>query len=215
MQNTVIINLSPRQKGTSDIIANLCKDYLVSKNHKVDYFHLYTNLNKLERIYNSINQADTIIMSGPSYINCFPADTTALLQGILSEQRILHGQKLYGIIQGGMPYAHTHCQGLKTLELFSKEASIQYKGGFVLGFGAILNGRPLDKHPFAKKVVKQFNLFLNHVEKGETSPNSVYEKIEPKIPVILARIMVKGMNKKIEKEANSKGIYDKKYSPYL
>lgn len=215
MHNITIINLSPRQKGTSDVIANLCREFLIGKNHKAEYFNLYSCLNKLDQIYESIGRADTIILSGPSYINCYPADTIALLQGILSQKHLLHEQKLYGIIQGGMPYAHTHYPGIKTLELFCKEAGIQFGGGFVLGLGAYLNGRPLDKHPFAKRIREQFNLFLNHIERGEVSPKEVFEKAEPKIPVFLAAILVKGMNRKIEREAVSKGIRDKQYSPYL
>lgn len=215
MKKTVIINLSPRQKGTSYVLADLCQQYLLEHGHQVNYLNLYTNSDKMENIFHSIDQADTIIMSGPSYINCYPADTIALLQGILEHKNILHGQNLYGIIQGGMPYAHTHVSGIRTLELFCVDAGIHFKGGYVLGMGAMLNGQSLDNLLNAKSAKRQFNIFMEHIEKGEVSPNSVYEKAIMKPPAIVSKIMASRMNKKIDKDLLKRGIDINQGSPYL
>jgi hypothetical protein len=215
MNKAVIINLSPRQKGTSYVLLDTCREYLIRFNHSVDYFNLYTNLDTMERIYSSIGLADTIIVSGPSYINCYPADTIALLTGILAHKEILHGQNLYGMIQGGMPYEHTHKSALRTLELFCEEAGLQYKGGFIMGMGAVLNGQTLDKLPNSKSVKKQLELFFNHIEKGEVSPDSVYQKVMIKMPGIMCSMMAGYMNSSINKRLKKKGFNPKQESPYL
>ncbi|MEL7609720.1 MAG: hypothetical protein AAGU74_09460 [Bacillota bacterium] len=46
-------------------------------------------------------------------------------------------------IQGGMPYVHTHESGLLMLKAFANKCDVRYKGGFVMGDGAMLNGQPI------------------------------------------------------------------------
>jgi hypothetical protein len=215
MKNALIINLSPRQKGTSNVLANMCKEYLSALNHNVNSLNLYENLKDMANIYLCLEKADTVVMSGPSYINTYPADTIALLEGIIEQKHILHGQNLYGIIQGGMPYGHTHESGIRTLELFCKECDMQFKGGFVMGLGPLVNGQSLDKLPNAKSIKRQFHIFLTHIEKGEVSPKTVYQKAQLKIPGFVYKIMANGMNKSIDKDLREHGIDSNQISPYL
>jgi len=215
MKRTVIINLSPRKKGTSVMLSNLCRDFLYERGHQSEIIDLYQNLKNMMVILDGIEESDTIIMVGPSYIDSFPADTVYLLDQMTENQEILHGQKLYGIIQGGMPYVHTHESGLKMLEIFSTESNIIYKGGFVIGLGPVINGTSLNKLPNAKKIKKNFNLFLNHIENGEISPAQLYYDSQLKMPGIVYCYLAKVMNKRIKKELVQKGIDYSQRSPYL
>lgn len=215
MKNAIIINLSPRKNGTSVMLANLCREFLNSRELQAEIINLYPHLKELSPILNRINESDTIIMVGPCYIDCFPADTIYLLEQIIKNKKILHGQNLYGIIQGGMPYVHTHESGLKMLELFSRECNIVYKGGFVIGMGAMLNGQSLDKLPNGKKVKRLFDAFLKNIADGENSPEQLYHDAQLKMPGIIYRYMAKGMNKRIDKQAREKGIDSEQQSPYL
>jgi hypothetical protein len=114
-----------------------------------------------------------------------------------------------------MPYPHTHENGLKALELFAKKAGLRYMGGFVLGLGAMLNGQPLEKLLNAKKVIPQFNLFFDHMEKGEESPRQVYLAAQMRLPGVGWRLMAHMANKMIDKDLKKHGIDQKKPSPYL
>jgi len=215
MKKAVVINLSPKKNGTSMMLGNLCLSFLSEREYQGELIHLYPHLKDLSQILNAIDGADTVIMVGPCYINTYPADTVYLLEEIIKHKTILHGQSLYGIIQGGMPYVHTHESGVKMLELFSKECNITYKGGFVIGLGAMLNGQSLDKLLNGKKANRFFNEFLNHVAKGENSPSELYGKAQLKLPGIVYRVMANQMNKMIDTGLREKGIDVTQPSPYL
>lgn len=214
MKTVLIINLSPRKKGTSVMLAHRCQEFLEKGHSQVTLMHLYAHLNDLAPVLAGINGAKTIIMIGPCYIDTYPADTIYLLEAMEKNQEILHGQNLYGIIQGGMPYVHTHESGLRTLACFASENNLNYQGGFVMGLGAMLNGETLEKLPNGKKVARQFELFLNHVSKDEASPKSVYDEAQLKMPGWVYGMMAKAMNRKIDHERREMGIRDNEKSPY-
>lgn len=206
---TAIINLSPRTSGTSAMLANLCAASLAA-----GVIDLYPNLKRPEVILEKIEESDTVILSGPCYVDSYPADTVYLLEQIKEHSDILHGQNLYGIIQGGMPYVHTHESGLKMLQLFCRDCNLNYKGGFVLGMGAMLDGKPLSKLPNAKKAEKAFAEFLHHIKIGEESPAKLYYEAQAKIPVLMCRYLSHRMNKTIDKDLKKRGIDYRQPSPY-
>jgi hypothetical protein len=214
MKKAVILNLSPRKTGTSVMLANRCKEFLSARDYLVEILHLYPNLKDLSPLLTAINEAESIIMVGPSYIDTYPADTVYLLEELEKNRDVLHGQDLYGIIQGGMPYVHTHESGLKMLELFAGENDLSYKGGFVIGMGAMLNGQPLDKLLNGKKAESGFGQFLENVAKQESSPPSLYYQAQLKMPGLVYWFMATLMNRKIDKDRREKGIGDQAKSPY-
>lgn len=214
MKDAVIINLSPRKNGTSKMLAKMCQEHLILKGKTADVIDLYSHLNDIDKVLKRIDKADTIIMSGPCYIDHFPADTIYLLEQINEHPEILHKQSMYGVIQGGMPYVHTHESGVKTLELFCEDCNITYKGSFVMGLGAMLNGQSLDKLINGKKVKKHYMIFLNNIVNDEFSPKALYKKAQIKVPSFIYKFLSKDMNTKINKELAEKGIDYLQPSPY-
>ncbi|WP_414150205.1 hypothetical protein ACIZ62_11720 [Acetobacterium carbinolicum] len=214
MKKAVIINLSPRKTGTSMMLANRCQTFLSSRDYQAEILHLYPNLKNLNPLLVAINDAQTIIMVGPCYIDTYPADTVYFLEELEKNQDVLHGQGLYGIIQGGMPYVHTHESGLNMLELFAGDYDLSYKGGFVIGMGAMLNGQPLDKLLNGKKVEHGFGLFLENVAKQEISQPNLYHHAQLRMPGLVYYLMAKMMNRRIDKQRREKGIGDQAKSPY-
>lgn len=215
MKKILLLNVSPRRTGTSVVLAGMCRDYLESRGHQASLHHLYPNLDNPESLLKAITECDTLILSGPCYVNTYPADTIALLELLAAHSGVLHGQDLYGMIQGGMPYAHTHDSGLSILECFGKKCDIRYKGGFAMGFGAYLNGRPVSSLPNAKKMTRQLELFFGHIEKGEASPKSVYLAAQMKLPGFISWFMAKLMNRVIDKQQRKNGNDPYQPSPYL
>ena len=192
-----------------------CTDYLEEHRHSVQNTNLYSHLRDFQPILELVSKADTLILSGPCYANTYPADTVRLLEELALRPEILHGQKLYGIIQGGMPYAHTHVSGLNMLKVFASKEKVNYQGGFVMGFGAMLDGQPLSKLPNGKKVERQMDIFCEHIHNGTISPDSVYEESILKIPRIAKWLLVKVMNRKIDKSFAERGMDAYQPSPYL
>ena len=172
-------------------------------------------MSNTDEMWKAIMNADTLIFCGPCYINTYPADTIAFLEELSAHKELLHGQSLYGIIQGGMPYVHTHESGLNLLDMFCRKCNMSFKGGFVMGMGAMLNGQPVSKLPNSKKIVRQLNIFFDHIEKDEVSPPEVYQKAQFKLPSFLFSIMAKKMNQSIDKDLRKHGIDVKQISPYL
>ena len=102
-RNIVAINTSPRKQGTSAMLLNELEKF--GKNDEfgkigshVNIMHLYDYLKDMQPIFDAVNAADTIVISGPCYTNTYPADTTRLLEELAVRPDILHGQNLYGII---------------------------------------------------------------------------------------------------------------------
>ncbi len=202
----IIINLSPRKKGTSNMLANYFADRISSDTHHANVYDLYTYLDRMDILLNKIKESDCIVLIGPCYVDSYPADTINLLLHMASGEGVLHGQSLYGFIQGGMPYIHTHEHGIKLLENFADDNSVAFKGGFVMGGGAILNGQPLEKIIGAKKMVPAVNAFIEHIKKNEVSPEEIYKNAGMKMPGFITRVFAAVMCRNIKKDLTSKGI---------
>ncbi|WOO35836.1 hypothetical protein R2R35_18845 [Anaerocolumna sp. AGMB13020] len=215
MRNILFINLSPRTQGTSSLLLQKCADYLAARGHLTKLLPLYPSLKDKAQLLKAVNEADTLILGGPCYVNTFPAETLTLLEELSFHKDVLHGQSLYGIIQGGMPYAHTHECGLALLEIFGLKCNVNYKGGFVMGLGAMLNGEPLEKLLNGKTVIRQFHIFAEHISRNEDAPKEDYLKAQFHVPVFVFRIMAIGMNQRMKKEFKKHGIHRNHKSPYL
>lgn len=202
----IIINLSPRQKGTSKMLVNYIAGRIEDENNKVEKTDLYLCLKDMDSLMEKIKQSDRIVMIGPCYVNSFPAETINLLSIMAYAKGALHGQSLYGFIQGGMPYTHTHEHGIKLLESFAAETGLKYNGGFVMGGGAILDGKPLEKIIGAKRMVPAVNRFIEHIKRGEKSDDELYKSAAMKFPPFLTRVLVFVLNMKVRQEFRKKGV---------
>ena len=215
-RSILTINLSPRKHGTSSVLLAKCTDYLKGFSHSMHHIDLHHNLDNFQLIFDAVCNADTLIFSGPCYVNTYPADTVRLLEELAAHPEIiLHDQKIYAIIQGGMPYAHTHINGLNMLSVFASKVNVSYHGGFVMGLGAALDGQSLDKLPNGKKVERQLNVFCEHIHNGTKSPDSVYENALLKVPRVVTWLLAKRMNKMINKRFEERGIDVYTPSPYI
>ncbi len=168
----------------------------------------------LDGLVLNMQKASTIIISGPCYINTYPARLIELLEKASSTGGF-SGQKLYGIINGGMPYIHTHRHGLTCLQLFAEQHHLSWQGGFVLGGGAILDGKPLERHMNRKKIVPAFDHFIRHIQEGAHSPDSLYEKAQSPLPKIITRMIAKILSAKVEKNLKRYGHNPKTPNWYL
>jgi multimeric flavodoxin WrbA len=199
MNNVLIINASPRPKGTSAMLAAMCAEHLEKGSLRVGRLNLYPALKNPETLYASVGRVDTLVIIGPCYVNSYPADVTAFLEGLAAHPESLKGQRLYGIIQGGMPYVHTHESGLNMLEIFARKCGLNYLGGFVMGMGAMLDGGPIDKLFNAKKVKRLLGVFFEHIMKGEPSPRQLSLDAQLKMPMFAGRLLAMVANKGIDK----------------
>ncbi len=209
MHKLLLINASPRKTGTSRMFCDRLQKKLGG-----EIMELFDTKTELTEMIEKIHTTDSIVIAGPCYVNSYPARVTLLLEELRRQPEQCHGQKLYGMINGGMPYVHTHESGLHQLELFAEECGMHYAGGFVMGVGPMLNGQDLEKHMCAKKLVPAFDAFAEHIAKGEDSPASIYCNAALKMPPLIAKIMTRKMSKGIDKQLASHGFDYHTPSPY-
>ncbi len=167
-----------------------------------------------DNLINKMQKAATIVISGPTYINSYPARLFELLEEV-SKNTTFSNQKLYGIINGGMPYVHTHEHGLSYLSLFAKENNLTWMGGFVLGGGAILDGQPLEKHLNQKKVVPLFDEFIQCIDKGVMASENLYKDSEMPIPRLITHIISKALTYRVTKHLKEYGHHPDDLIYYL
>lgn len=194
----LLICASPRRKGTSAMLLDRIRR--VTGGEVV----FLAQRGALDDLIAAMQEASTIIISGPCYINTYPARLLELLE-LTSLTGGFSGQKLYGIINGGMPYVHTHQHGLRCLQLFAEQNNLSWQGGFVLGGGAMLDGRPLEKHMRRRKVVPAFHQFIRHITEGSPSPDSLYEKAQPPPGRLTTRIFAGLLTYIVEKNLKKQG----------
>lgn len=194
----MLLCASPRREGTSAMLLRRISSvtdgelvYLPQKGF-------------LDEMVQTMKQAATIVISGPCYINTYPARLIELLETASSIGGFC-GQKLYGIINGGMPYVHTHQHGLTCLQLFAEQNHLLWQGGFVLGGGAMLDGSPLEKHMSHKTVVPAFDQFIRHIVEGTLSPEYLYEQLEPCYGKILTHVLARMLTLRVVKHIKKYG----------
>jgi multimeric flavodoxin WrbA len=177
----MLLYASPRRKGTSAMLLERVR--AVTGGEVV----FVPQKGSLDDLVLTMQKVETIVISGPCYINTYPARLIELLE-TAAQVGGFSGQKLYGIINGGMPYIHTHQHGLANLRFFAEQNELTWMGGFVLGGGAMLDGQPLEKHMSHRKVVPAFDQFIQHIAKGAPSPDSLYEQAQPAPGKLVTRI---------------------------
>ena len=210
MSEIVIINCSPRKNSTSDMLG---KRIMASANCGI--VNLYEQEGNFEFLFRRISAAKTLIFIGPCYVNTYPAEAIYLLEELSKNPNCCRGQKVYGIVNGGMPYIHTHDIALESLKMFCQQSNMIYGGGFVIGGGPMLNGQPLEKHLSAKKLVPAFDKFTQHIINNEESPDSLYAEAATSMPRFVQRMLTIYMNMSINKKLKQHGFSPKQRSPYL
>ena len=180
----LLLCASPRRMGTS---AMLLKRIQAVSGGEIIYL---PQKGSLDETVLAMQKAPAIVISGPCFINTYPARLIELLEAA-SLTGGFEGQKLYGVINGGMPYVHTHRHGLTCLQLFAEKNRLDWQGGFALGGGAMLDGKPLEQHLNRKKIVPAFDLFIQHIAEGSPSPDSLYEQAQIPPGKIMTRVFAK------------------------
>lgn len=194
----LLVCASPRRKGTSAMVLRRIQAALGGD------LVFIPQEGDLDDLVGRMQTAETIVVSGPCYINTYPARLIALLEAAC-EAGEFSGQKLYGIINGGMPYTHTHRHGLTCLRIFADQAQMAWKGGFILGLGPSLNGQPLEKHMRRKTLVPAFDRFIQHIDQGTPSPDVLYKEAQKPPGKAFTYLLAKLLTLKVERDLKKYG----------
>ncbi len=194
----LLLCASPRKQGTSAMLLRR-----IQKSAGGDLVFL-PQQGDFTEVLAAMRRADSMVISGPCYVNSYPARLYQLVEAAAREGGFA-GQKLYGIINGGMPYTHTHRHGLDMLSLFAGGCALTWQGGFVLGGGAMLDGKELEKHLSRRRLVPAFDRFIQHIKAGSPSPDNLYEDAQKPLGRLLTLLMAKLLTRMAEKRIRQHG----------
>ncbi len=140
---------SPKPKNsTSASIANYLENKL-NQALQVEIFNIRKELKISEgrgMLVETFQQADTIVLITPLYVDSLPAPVIRFLE-LISENRPGSSgeQSLIAIINAGFPEAVHNETALAICENFARENNLQWAGGLPIGMGGAISGAPLQK----------------------------------------------------------------------
>lgn len=159
-------------------VLNICKELKTSERHVV--------------MIGAFQQADTVILIAPLYVDSLPAPVTRFLE-LISENRLGNSreQSLVAIINAGFPEADHNETALAICENFARENKLQWAGGLPIGMGGVISGAPLQKlGGMVHKLTRALDLAAEAVLGGEALPEEAIKMAStPFMPHWLYRLM--------------------------
>ncbi len=151
-KKAVLLIGSPKgERSTSVSLGN----YLMSKleesgmlSENLFIHRLVNREEKIQSLFELINNADLIILSFPLYVDSLPAPVIKAMELIKEEQEKLENKKskdFIAICNSGFPEASQSTIALKICKIFSKACGFNWRGGIAIGGGGAISGRPLER----------------------------------------------------------------------
>lgn len=205
----LLIHASARPAGTSRMLAG----YFSARLPDSRTVQLLPNGGNTEEVLEAVQSSEAIVLIGPCYLNTWPAEVIGFLTRAKNAE-VFWEKTVYGFIQGGMPYPHTHEPALRTLQFFCEDAGAHYLGGFVMGGGAILDGRDLSQIVGAKTMVPAVDAFIARVRQRTEAPANLYKEAAMPMPAPVVHLLSFFMNRSLKKQMRDLGIDPKTPSPH-
>jgi multimeric flavodoxin WrbA len=149
VKRAVLLVGSPRtKKSTSASLGGYLMEQLNTHNIETQTIQIYTSLSspaRMDALYQSIEDADLVVLAFPLYVDSLPAPVTAALEKI-AERRKVNGRpaRFAAIANCGFPGADHNNTALAICSEFARENGLAWMGGLSLGAGeGIVHGTPL------------------------------------------------------------------------
>jgi len=219
--NALLLVGSP--KGASST-SNSLGDYLISRLEQlgltVSKGFIYKLVRKEEgqkELLTKVEEASTIILAFPLYVDCLPAGVIKALEIIADHRKSKTNrekQRFAIIINCGFPETQHNNTAVAICKIFSREVGFEWKGALSLGMGGAIGGRSLEERGgMVRNVIKALDLAAQALAEGEVIPNEAIELFEKKfIPITLYTKMGNlGWNQQAKKYGVRKKIKDQPY----
>lgn len=219
-KNLLLINGSPRKKGTSYSFSRTIKMLAEDSGniaeiiHAIDYFDGKEDFEHLKKL---TAQSDIVLVISPLYADTLPYHDILLLEKLADEfKHELRGKSLFAIGQCGFPDITRIEPLLNCCRLFAEETEMKWLGGLAYGGGPMINGALLDSlGKKGEKITLGFRLALENILKGENIPSKSQELITVKIPKLLYWPLAAFLNNNAKKLARENGNADYAKKAYL
>lgn len=216
----LLLNGSPRKKGTSFSFARTIKmlaedaGHIAEVIHIIEYFNGQKSLDDLKII---ILHSDIITLVAPVYVDTLPYPDIWFFEKLSSEfSNELYGKSFFAIGQCGFPDI-TLCQPLlESCRCFAEATGMKWLGGLGYGGGAIIDGALLENlGNRGKKITSAFKLALEDVFQGKKISSKPQDLLKVRIPKIFYRPLAAFLNHRVRKTARRYGVTDLTRKVYL
>ncbi len=220
MKRILLLNASPRQKGTSRCILDYMKKQIEAKGHTAIVLNLidfFEEKMPFEELIQEMKAVDSIGFSISCYVNTFPYPSIWCLEKIADLiGNELNGKSVFAIAHGGMPYKDVHEPCLMVCECFAEQFGMTWLGGIIRGLSPLINGKPLEEAGGSgKKLIKALNLMIDDVLQERNISAKAQEVIKLGMPSIMNYPMVLILNALGKKDRKARGVVDFDRKPYL
>ncbi len=216
----LLINGSPRKKGTSYSFSRTLKMLAEDSGSKADIIHVidyFDGREDIAALKALLTEADIVAIIAPLYADALPYPCIWFLEKLADEFRgKLRGKDLFALGQCGFPDNTRIEPILNSCRLFAEETGMNWLEGLAYGGGAILNGALLeDLGRKGKKITSGFKLAMDNILKGEIISSEAQEIITLRIPKLLYRPLAAYLNNNARKQARMNGNVDFTRKVYL
>ena len=134
--------------------------------------------------FDTLQNADAIVMIFPLYFFCLPAMLTRFLQDFAAAYPAAkHAASVYAIINCGFPEPEINEEAMRVIECFSLQTGRRFQGGVMVGCGGMLLGAA--QAPFMLPVFGQIDSLFARVKRdvlSGTPEEAQIINIAPKFP---------------------------------
>lgn len=210
---------SPKYKNsTSESLGNYLLQNLHEKGYICDKLHILTVFkNDIEELLSKVNDTDLLIISFPLYVDSLPSPLIRALELIgenRREKRNTKKQRLIAIANNGFPESFHNYTALNICKNFADKAGFQWLGGFAVGSGAAINGRPIEQlGGMTRNKVAALDMAVEAIAKDSSIPPIAFELMSSKlIPTPLYTFIAnQGWKVQSKKFEAKKELYAKPY----
>lgn len=210
---------SPKSKNsTSESLGNYLLEGLHKKGYICDKLHILTVLkNNADELFSKVNDTDLLIISFPLYVDNLPSPLIRALELIgenRKERRNTKEQKLIAIANNGFPESFHNYASLNICKNFAGKAGFQWLGGFAMGSGAAINGKPIEQlGGMTRNKVAALDMAVEAISKDSEIPPAAFDLMSGKlIPTPLYIFMAnQGWKTQAKRFRTKKELYAKPY----
>jgi len=224
-RNVLLLIGSPRiQRSNSYVIGKFLAEKLEEKglvSEEAFTTRLVNTHEGTEKLLDSVDSADVIVLATPLYVDSFPSPTIKALELIHEHRKAASPKKpqlFVTIINSGFPEKEHMDIAIKILQNFAEASSFTWGGGIRVGWGMALNGEPLsEKKGMTRKLTRGLTLASVNLSTGQPTSEEAEELASALfVPLFLAKIMTRLFGKREwnklakENDADTK-MYDRPY----
>ena len=205
MKKVIFLNGSPKRKrAVSEKFLKIAEDCLEGQ-IRGEKLYIYES-EFSDGFFESIYEADAVVMALPLYIDCLPARVLEFMTESKEylKNRELRRPELYFIINCGFLEYSQNDTAIEIIEKYAEKTGFDYRGGISIGSGAmILQSRKKEAlEKVLQEMAQEVKAFYDTEEMQETTVR--------KINVDMPRFLFKAKADKLWVEAGAKKGLDKK-----